>query len=56
MMASPFVFYRGSACIMASDLATMPASGITVQACGDGVPITLLVTALAARWFQSRHI
>jgi hypothetical protein len=21
-----------------------------------GVPITLLVTALAARWFQSRHI
>ena len=35
MMASPFAFYRGSACIMASDLATMPASGITVQACGD---------------------
>jgi uncharacterized protein (DUF2252 family) len=35
MMSSPFVFYRGSACIMAADLATMPVSGITVQACGD---------------------
>jgi uncharacterized protein (DUF2252 family) len=35
MMASPFAFYRGSACIMASDLATMPVSGINVQACGD---------------------
>lgn len=35
MMASPFAFYRGSAGIMAADLATMPTSGITVQACGD---------------------
>src|SRR5689334_24526898 len=35
MMASPFVFYRGSACIMASDLATTPVSGISVQVCGD---------------------
>lgn len=35
MMASPFAFYRGSACVMAADLATTPASGIKVQACGD---------------------
>lgn len=35
MMASPFAFYRGSACVMASDLAAAPVSGITVQACGD---------------------
>ena len=35
MMASPFAFYRGSAGIMAADLATMPTSGIKVQACGD---------------------
>ena len=35
MMASPFAFYRGSAGVMAADLATMPVSGIRVQACGD---------------------
>ncbi|MBS0522140.1 MAG: DUF2252 domain-containing protein [Proteobacteria bacterium] len=35
MMASPFAFYRGSTCVMAADLATMPVSGIKVQACGD---------------------
>lgn len=35
MAASPFAFYRGSAAIMAGDLATTPASGIRVQACGD---------------------
>ncbi len=35
MMASPFAFYRGSACVMAADLATTPVSGIKVQACGD---------------------
>ncbi len=35
MAASPFAFYRGSAAIMAADLATTPASGIRVQACGD---------------------
>jgi len=35
MMASPFAFYRGSACIMAADLATTPVSGIKVQVCGD---------------------
>jgi uncharacterized protein (DUF2252 family) len=35
MLASPFAFYRGSAAIMAADLATTPASGLRVQACGD---------------------
>jgi uncharacterized protein (DUF2252 family) len=35
MMASPFTFYRGSAVIMAADLASTPVSGIRVQACGD---------------------
>jgi uncharacterized protein (DUF2252 family) len=35
MLLSPFSFYRGAALIMAADLATIPRSGITVQACGD---------------------
>ena len=35
MMQSPFTFYRGSAAIMAADLAPTPATGIRVQACGD---------------------
>ncbi|HEU4703788.1 MAG TPA: DUF2252 domain-containing protein [Conexibacter sp.] len=35
MSASPFAFFRGAAAIMASDLASTPASGIRVQCCGD---------------------
>jgi uncharacterized protein (DUF2252 family) len=35
MSASPFAFYRGSAALMAADLAKTPTSGIRVQACGD---------------------
>lgn len=35
MLASPFAFLRGSAIVMASDLAGTPASGLGVQACGD---------------------
>jgi uncharacterized protein (DUF2252 family) len=35
MLQSPFAFYRGSAALMAADLARMPATGIRVQACGD---------------------
>jgi uncharacterized protein (DUF2252 family) len=35
MLVSPFTFYRGAALIMASDLATTPNSGLTVQCCGD---------------------
>jgi uncharacterized protein (DUF2252 family) len=36
MLTSPFAFFRGSAAIMAADLAAGPEpTGITVQACGD---------------------
>jgi uncharacterized protein (DUF2252 family) len=35
MLVSPFTFYRGAAGVMAADLATMPVSGLRVQACGD---------------------
>jgi uncharacterized protein (DUF2252 family) len=35
MLVSPGTFYRGSALIMASDLAASPRSGITVELCGD---------------------
>jgi uncharacterized protein (DUF2252 family) len=35
MMHSPSAFYRGSAALMAPDLAATPKSGLTVQACGD---------------------
>lgn len=35
MLQSPFTFYRGAAALMASDLATGPKTGITVQLCGD---------------------
>ena len=35
MSLSPFTFLRGSAGVMASDLANSPISGIKVQICGD---------------------
>ena len=35
MLADPFAFLRGSAAVMAHDLASTPVSGIRVQACGD---------------------
>ena len=35
MLQSPFTFYRGSAAVMAADLATTPVTGSRVQACGD---------------------
>ena len=35
MLESPFAFYRGSAGLMASDLAQTPNTGLNVQACGD---------------------
>src|SRR5262245_8182714 len=35
MLQSPFTFYRGSASIMAADLARTPTTGIQVQVCGD---------------------
>jgi uncharacterized protein (DUF2252 family) len=35
MLASPFAFLRGSAIVMAGDLAATPASGLHAQLCGD---------------------
>jgi uncharacterized protein (DUF2252 family) len=35
MRAGPFAFLRGSAIVMAHDLAATPATGIYVEACGD---------------------
>jgi len=35
MIESPFAFLRGSAAVMAADLATTPRMGSTVQICGD---------------------
>jgi Uncharacterized protein conserved in bacteria (DUF2252) len=35
MLVSPFTFYRGTAKIMAADLAGTPTAGLQVQLCGD---------------------
>jgi uncharacterized protein (DUF2252 family) len=35
MLTSPFAFLRGSAAVMAADLAPAPLTGLAVQACGD---------------------
>ena len=35
MLASPFAFYRGAACLMAHDLADSPDSGLPIFICGD---------------------
>nr|WP_262927587.1 DUF2252 domain-containing protein [Microbacterium sp. NIBRBAC000506063] len=35
MSASPFAFFRGTAALMAADLAAAPHSGILVASCGD---------------------
>lgn len=35
MAASPFLYFRGAAAMMACDIAGLPAAGIPVQACGD---------------------
>ena len=35
MLVSPFTYFRGSAAVMAADLATTPSSGLVVQLCGD---------------------
>jgi hypothetical protein len=35
MLASPFAFLRGSAIVMAADLAVTPRTGLEVQLCGD---------------------
>jgi uncharacterized protein (DUF2252 family) len=35
MRTDPFAFFRGSAAVMAADLATTPTSGLRLQSCGD---------------------
>jgi uncharacterized protein (DUF2252 family) len=35
MLVSPFAFFRGAACVMASDLSSAPRTGLQVQLCGD---------------------
>ena len=35
MSASPFAYFRGTAPVMAKDLAGLPVTGLTVQLCGD---------------------
>lgn len=35
MAVSPFAFFRGSAVVMAADLASLPQTGLNVQLCGD---------------------
>lgn len=40
MLQSPFAFYRGTAALMAADLARTPNSGHVVLACGDA-PVEL---------------
>jgi uncharacterized protein (DUF2252 family) len=35
MLVSPFSFFRGSASVMAADLASTPTTGLQVQLCGD---------------------
>jgi len=35
MLASPFAFFRGSAAVMAADLAQTPTAGLEAQLCGD---------------------
>jgi len=35
MAVSPFTFFRGTAPLMAADLATLPVTGLSVQLCGD---------------------
>ena len=54
MLQSPFAFLRGSASVMAFDLAHAPTTGIRVQACGDCHPAELwrLRHARAARHFR----
>ena len=49
MLASPFAFLRGSAAIMAGDLAKSPRTGLEVMACGDMHLVNFGVFASAER-------
>src|ERR1700740_1251367 len=35
MLTDPFSFYRGSAAVMAADLAARPSTGLELMCCGD---------------------
>ena len=49
MLESPFAFLRGSAAVMAGQLAGTPTTGLTVQACGDAHVANFGVFASAER-------
>src|SRR5262245_457280 len=49
MLESPFAFLRGSAAVMAGDLAGTPTTGLIVQACGDAHVANFGVFASAER-------
>src|SRR5262245_20379091 len=49
MLASPFAFLRGSAAVMAADLARTPSTGLHVVACGDMHVVNFGVFASAER-------
>ena len=51
MIASPFGFLRGSAVVMASDLAATPVTGLLIQMCGDAhlIPISVLCGKIIER-------
>jgi uncharacterized protein (DUF2252 family) len=49
MAESAFAFFRGSAAVMAADLAATPACGLRVQACGDAHLLNFGVFATAER-------
>jgi uncharacterized protein (DUF2252 family) len=49
MLESPFAFYRGSADIMAADLAGTPATGLRAQLCGDAHCLNFGAFATAER-------
>src|SRR5262245_47190789 len=49
MQTSPFAFLRGSAAVMAADLAATSSPGISVQACGDAHVANFGVFASAER-------
>src|SRR5262245_62874352 len=55
MMQTPFTFYRGAALNMAADLASTPATGLQVQACGDAHLLNFGVFATPERRERSEE-
>jgi hypothetical protein len=47
MLTSSFNFHRGAGALMAADLASLPSSGIEVQACGDAALMSFAFVATA---------